>query len=591
MKIKKVAFLLMVLALVMSGCTNSGTEDTTPATQATTEPTVAPTTEPVTEATEPVPTETEATPPATEVTEVTEPSTEVPTTEATEPVTDPTDPVVEPTVVPSETEPVTEPSTEVPTTEATEPVTDPTDPVVEPTVVPPETEPVTDPTDPIVEPTVVPSETEPVTDPADPTDPVVDPTDPIVEPTQTEPQTEVTKVPVITEPVEEPTDPVTEPTQTVPPTEVTEVPIVTDPPVTEPVVTEPPTEATTVPTEPTATEPVVTDPPATEPVVTEPPTEATTVPTEPPHVHEYVDKVVAPTCTKKGYTIHTCNCGDSFKDSETKALGHQFDSYVSNGDATCEKDGTKTAVCENGCGEKDTVKDSGSALGHSYSEKVVSPTCTEKGYTLHKCQVCGDSYKDSYTEVGEHDYVAGYVYHPTPYAEGYTDYTCNHCGATYKGDFVPKIPQQEFERLVAEATVKYINQFRVEQGDTEAISLPGLTLVAEYRAVQLKGNFAHSTSDLREAYAYYNYGEWVDMSEYGYDSYYTANAKEAIGYNYIYGYDPDCIGRELAEQFLGSKGHWAYVGSSEFPFVGIGISYENPHTWYVCILQTKDNYG
>lgn len=529
MKIKKVAFLLMVLALVMSGCTNSGTEDTTPATQATTEPTVAPTTEPVTEATVP---STEPSVPATEATDPSTEATEVPTTEVTEPVVEPTDPVVEPTVIPSETGPVTEP------------VVEPTDPTVEPT-------------------TVVPSETEPVTDPADPTDPVVDPTDPIVEPTQTEPQTEVTEVPVITEPVGEPTDPVTEPTQTVPPTETTEVPVIT--------------------------EPVVTDPPVTEPVVTEPPTEATTAPTEPPHVHEYVEKVVAPTCTKKGYTIHTCDCGDSFKDSETKALGHRFDSYVSNGDATCEQDGTKTAVCENGCGEKDTVKDSGSALGHSYSEKVVSPTCTEKGYTLHKCQVCGDSFKDSYTEAGEHDYVAGYVYHPTPYAEGYTDYTCNHCGATYKGDFVPKIPQQEFERLVAEATVKYINQFRVEQGDTEAISLPGLTLVAEYRAVQLKGNFEHSTADLREAYAYYNYGEWVDMSEYGYDSYYTANAKEAIG-RLGSNCDPDILGKWIAEMFKRSSGHWSYVGSSEFPYIGVGVYCAYGET-FACVLQTKDNYG
>ena len=570
----KVYSLILAAALVVSGCgaggPGAGTEgttlvpETTPATQATTEPTVVPTTEPVTEATEPTRVTEE-----TEVTQATEPVTE-PSTDATE-VTEPVPTETEAT--PPATE-VTEPSTEVPTTKATEPVTDPTDPIVEPTVGPSETEPVTEPvvepTDPTVEPTtVVPSETEPVTDPSDPTDPVVDPTDPIVEPTQTEPQTEVT-----------------------------EVPIVTDPPATEPVVTEPPTEVTVAPTEPTVTEPVVTDPPVTEPVMTEPPTEATAAPTEPPHVHEYVDKVVAPTCTKKGYTIHTCACGDSFKDSETKALGHRFDSYVSNSDATCEKDGTKTAVCENGCGENDTVKDAGSALGHSYSEKVVSPTCTEKGYTLHKCQVCGDSYKDSYTEVGEHEYVAGYVYHPTPYAEGYTDYTCNHCGATYKGDFVPKMPQQEFERLVAEATVKYINQFRVEQGDTEATSLPGLTLVAEYRAVQLKGNFEHSTADLREALAYYEYGRWMDMTEYGFDDslsfYDMPDGKEAIGYNVLGYANPDVIGCALAKQFYHSKGHWSYVGSSDFPFIGIGISYDVDTwggTWYVCILQTKDNYG
>ena len=486
-------------------------------------------------------TATPVTEPSTDATEVTEP---VPTeTEATPPATE-----------------VTESSTEMPTTEATEPVVEPTDPVVEPTVIPSETEPVTEPvvepTDPVTEPTVVPTETEA-------TDPVVDPTDPIVEPTQTEPQTEVT-----------------------------EVPIVTDPPVTEPVVTEPPTEATVAPTEPTVTEPVVTDPPVTEPTVTIPPTEATTVPTEPPHVHEYVDKVVAPTCTKKGYTIHTCSCGDSFKDSETKALGHRFDSYVSNGDATCEKDGTKTAVCENGCGEKDTVKDSGSALGHSYSEKVVSPTCTEKGYTLHKCQVCGDSFKDSYTEAGEHDYVITKEKAPLINIEGYIVYTCESCGDSYtQYTYMTDEEADAFIREVEKATAYYINQFRMEQGDTEATILPGLTQVAQYRAVQLQSNFEHSLVDLEAAYDYYNYGRWVDATEYGDPpeySYYTADAKEAIAWTGVHG-TADEIGLHIATILRNSKNHWAYLGSSDFPYLAVGISHN--YKWYICTLQTKENYG
>ena len=29
---------------------------------------------------------------------------------------------------------------------------------------------------------------------------------------------------------------------------------------------------------------------------------------------------------------------------------------------------------------------------------VVPPTCTEKGYTLHKCSVCGDEYDDSFVD-------------------------------------------------------------------------------------------------------------------------------------------------------------------------------------------------
>ncbi len=39
------------------------------------------------------------------------------------------------------------------------------------------------------------------------------------------------------------------------------------------------------------------------------------------------------------------------------------------------------------------------ALGHDYTEQVVAPTYTDRGYTLHTCKRCGDSYKDGYTDV------------------------------------------------------------------------------------------------------------------------------------------------------------------------------------------------
>lgn len=46
---------------------------------------------------------------------------------------------------------------------------------------------------------------------------------------------------------------------------------------------------------------------------------------------------------------------------------HSFTNYVSNGDATCEADGTKTAKCD-GCDEIDTVVDVGSRKGHTYED-------------------------------------------------------------------------------------------------------------------------------------------------------------------------------------------------------------------------------
>ena len=177
-------------------------------------------------------------------------------------------------------------------------------------------------------------------------------------------------------------------------------------------------------------------------------------------------------------------------------------------------------------------------------------------------------------------------------------YRCQYCSDKYTeyGDPLIGEEKDKFLREVADATVKYINQFRKEQGDNEAISLPGLTLVAEYRAVQLQTNFEHSTADLREAYAYYKYGEWVDATKYGDDakySHYTANAKEAITKGAGLHGTADEIGYDLARSFLDSPGHWSYVGSSDFPYIGVGVTYDSSN-WYsfkCCVLQTKENYG
>ena len=42
------------------------------------------------------------------------------------------------------------------------------------------------------------------------------------------------------------------------------------------------------------------------------------------HTHNYASKVVQPTCTAQGYTMHTCSCGNSYKDSYVNALGYSY---------------------------------------------------------------------------------------------------------------------------------------------------------------------------------------------------------------------------------------------------------------------------
>ena len=62
--------------------------------------------------------------------------------------------------------------------------------------------------------------------------------------------------------------------------------------------------------------------------------------------HNYKAVVVAPTCTAKGYTKHTCTrCNDSYTDSETAALGHKWNSGVVTVDPTTTSEGKKKFTC------------------------------------------------------------------------------------------------------------------------------------------------------------------------------------------------------------------------------------------------------
>jgi len=117
--------------------------------------------------------------------------------------------------------------------------------------------------------------------------------------------------------------------------------------------------------------------------------------------HTYVDTVTPPTCTEQGYTTHTCSCGDSYVDTYTEALGHSFTNYVSDGNATFDADGTKTALCDRGCGAKDTVTDEGSKLKFN--------DITSDVYNVSNGFISGISIKTTVDEVkaaiNEKDYI------------------------------------------------------------------------------------------------------------------------------------------------------------------------------------------
>ncbi len=160
-----------------------------------------------------------------------------------------------------------------------------------------------------------------------------------------------------------------------------------------------------------------------------------------------------------------------------------------------------------------------------------------------------------------------------------------HQEETYMGIEWPEVDPAEIERLVIEK----VNAYRIAQGGTAAMKLPGLTEVARYRANELTTNFEHRGE--QHVSTELKYGQYVDLEPYGMpdDSYYKGYSREAIGMGDWFG-TAESMSDRIAYGFHYSKGHWAYVGSSEYPYIAVGVARGNGK-WYVCICMSKKNYG
>ena len=153
------------------------------------------------------------------------------------------------------------------------------------------------------------------------------------------------------------------------------------------------------------------------------------------HTHSYKAVVTAPTCTSKGYTTHTCACGDSYVDTYVDALGHAWDNGKVTKEPTATETGIRTYTCTR-CSETKTETIPKLTHEHSYKAVVTAPTCTEKGYTTHTCS-CGDSYVDTYVDALGHAWDSGKVTkQPTATETGVRTYTCTRCNAT-KTETIP----------------------------------------------------------------------------------------------------------------------------------------------------------
>ena len=132
---------------------------------------------------------------------------------------------------------------------------------------------------------------------------------------------------------------------------------------------------------------------------------------------------------------------------------------VDTGDPTEQEttEGTEPTQAET---TKPTDKPTEPSHTHSYTSTKVAATCTNKGYTLHKCS-CGSSYTSDETAALGHSWGNWTVVtQPTTQQEGKQTRTCSRCGAT-ESQSIPKVeaPALEWSDLDLNKAAAVGNQY------------------------------------------------------------------------------------------------------------------------------------
>ncbi|MBQ7871552.1 MAG: S8 family serine peptidase, partial [Oscillospiraceae bacterium] len=162
--------------------------------------------------------------------------------------------------------------------------------------------------------------------------------------------------------------------------------------------------------------------------------------------HSYTATVTEPTCTEMGYTTYTCTCGHSYKADYVNPTGHSFGEWTVTKEATCTEKGEETRTCA--CGATETRATD--RIEHSYAQTTVEPDCTNPGYVMDVCSVCGEQNIVEILDPLGHDCTV-IVTEPTCTERGYTTYECNRCDHSYIAHMEPATGHS-FEAVVTAPT-------------------------------------------------------------------------------------------------------------------------------------------
>ena len=164
------------------------------------------------------------------------------------------------------------------------------------------------------------------------------------------------------------------------------------------------------------------------------------------------------TCQHDGTKTAECDygCGETktVDDVDSPKKSHSFTNYISDNNATCTERGTMTAECDYGCGEKNVILDENSVLAdHKYSKYVSddNATCQHDGTKTAECDYgCGTT--KTVTDEGsqlEHTPVGEWIVtrKASPEEDGAMARKCKVCGDTVEGAKIPSI-----DRMVLDST-------------------------------------------------------------------------------------------------------------------------------------------
>lgn len=149
--------------------------------------------------------------------------------------------------------------------------------------------------------------------------------------------------------------------------------------------------------------------------------------------HELMSEVtVEPTHEKEGRTVYYClDCDYEYSSNFVPPLGHTLSQELHA--PTCTEQGYTYNYCN--CGYHYNT-DYVAPLGHTLSVETVAASCDTEGYKIADCSVCGYHYTYDVTSPLGHTLSSTRTYVSLDNEEASTTYDCSVCGLHYVGDEV-----------------------------------------------------------------------------------------------------------------------------------------------------------